>query len=130
MPSDSEMDLPCPLFEGSEKRIEVEFAFGAQAPVEGLRSLTREQLDSLMEQVQISGGARIIVFALKSVLTCGCCSVATLLLSARHILMLSPLVSTLSCGNVCNRCFVASDLEQLRLLMPAGRLQHRLAHSE
>ena len=51
MASDSEMDLPCPLFEGSEKRIEVEFAFGAKAPVDGLRSLTREQLDSLMSQV-------------------------------------------------------------------------------
>ena len=51
MASDSEMELPCPLFEGSEKRIEVEFAFGAKAPVDGLRSLTREQLDSLMSQV-------------------------------------------------------------------------------
>jgi len=50
MASDSEMELPCPLFEGSEKRIEVEFAFGAKAPVDGLRSLTREQLDSLMNQ--------------------------------------------------------------------------------
>ncbi len=51
MASYSEMELPCPLFEGSEKRIEVEFAFGAKAPIDGLRSLTREQLDSLMSQV-------------------------------------------------------------------------------
>lgn len=52
MAPDSEMNLPCPLFEGSEKRIEVEFAFGATAPVDGLRSLKREQLNALMSQVR------------------------------------------------------------------------------
>ena len=51
MRGDSEMHLPCPLFEGSEKRIEVGFAFGASTPVNGLRSLSREQLDGLMSQV-------------------------------------------------------------------------------
>ena len=56
MAPDSEMNLPCPLFEGSEKRIEVEFAFGATAPVDGLRSLKREQLDALMSQVRCHSG--------------------------------------------------------------------------
>lgn len=51
MAPDSEMVLPCPLFEGSEKRIEVEFTFGADTPVDALRSLTREQLDAFMSQV-------------------------------------------------------------------------------
>ncbi len=51
MAGDSEMQLPCPLFEGSEKRIEVGFAFGAGTPVDGLRSLSRDQLDGLMSQV-------------------------------------------------------------------------------
>lgn len=56
MAPDSEMNLPCPLFEGSEKRIEVEFGFGATAPVDGLRSLKREQLDALMSQVRCHSG--------------------------------------------------------------------------
>ena len=51
MAGDSEMQLPCPLFEGSEKRIEVGFVFGAGTPVEGLRSLSRDQLDGLMTEV-------------------------------------------------------------------------------
>ena len=51
MADDSEMQLPCPLFEGSEKRIEVGFAFGAGTPVDGLRSLSRNQLDGLMSRV-------------------------------------------------------------------------------
>jgi len=40
--------LPCPVFEGSEKRIEVDFSFSAKAPAKGLRALSREQLDELM----------------------------------------------------------------------------------
>ena len=40
--------LPCPVFEGSEKRIEVDFSFTAKAPANGLRSFTRQQLDELM----------------------------------------------------------------------------------
>jgi len=42
--------LPCPIFEGSEKRIEVDFSLGAASPADGLRSLTRAQLDDLMTQ--------------------------------------------------------------------------------
>eukprot|EP00199_Chlamydomonas_sp_CCMP681_P001694 CAMPEP_0119106260 /NCGR_PEP_ID=MMETSP1180-20130426/3998_1 /TAXON_ID=3052 ORGANISM="Chlamydomonas cf sp, Strain CCMP681" /NCGR_SAMPLE_ID=MMETSP1180 /ASSEMBLY_ACC=CAM_ASM_000741 /LENGTH=378 /DNA_ID=CAMNT_0007091551 /DNA_START=272 /DNA_END=1408 /DNA_ORIENTATION=+ len=37
-----------PPFEGSEKRVEVDFTLGPGAPVNGLRSLAREQLDELM----------------------------------------------------------------------------------
>ncbi len=37
---------PNPVFEGSEKRIEVDFSFGEDA--RGLRALSREQLDELM----------------------------------------------------------------------------------
>lgn len=40
--------LPEPAFEGSEKRVEVDFALGSRAPAAGLRSLPREQLDELM----------------------------------------------------------------------------------
>jgi hypothetical protein len=40
--------LPEPVFEGSEKRLEVDFALGASAPGNGLRSLPREMLDELM----------------------------------------------------------------------------------
>lgn len=48
---DSESVLPCPLFEGSEKRLVAEFSFGAASPVEGLRALSRGQLDALLCQV-------------------------------------------------------------------------------
>jgi hypothetical protein len=48
---DSECALPCPLFEGSEKRLVAEFAFGAASPIQGLRALSREQLDALLRQV-------------------------------------------------------------------------------
>ncbi len=58
MATASEMNLPCPLFEGSEKRIEVEFAFGATTPVDGLRSLEREQLNVLMSQVRCHSGLK------------------------------------------------------------------------
>lgn len=39
---------PAPVFEGSEKRIEVDFDFGHATPAGGLRALTRAQLDELM----------------------------------------------------------------------------------
>ena len=42
---------PCPLFEGSEKRIVVEFSLGAATPFNGLRAISRAQLDALMQQV-------------------------------------------------------------------------------
>lgn len=39
---------PNPVFEGSEKRIEICFSSASSAPSDGLRSLPREQLDELM----------------------------------------------------------------------------------
>ena len=47
----SECVLPCPLFEGSEKRLAAELSFGAASPVEGLRALQRGQIDALLHQV-------------------------------------------------------------------------------
>jgi ornithine decarboxylase len=41
--------LPCPVFEGSEKRIEVTFAVSPSSPPEGLRALTRAQLDAMLD---------------------------------------------------------------------------------
>ena len=41
--------LPCPAFEGSEKRIEVTFAAGPNTPSDGLRALTRNQLDQMLD---------------------------------------------------------------------------------
>eukprot|EP01026_Neomeris_dumetosa_P078471 TRINITY_DN8490_c0_g1_i7.p1 TRINITY_DN8490_c0_g1~~TRINITY_DN8490_c0_g1_i7.p1 ORF type:complete len:865 (-),score=133.29 TRINITY_DN8490_c0_g1_i7:195-2789(-) len=38
-----------PVFEGSEKRIEIDFDFMSSAPRNGLRSLGREQLDKLLK---------------------------------------------------------------------------------
>ncbi|KAG2483528.1 hypothetical protein HYH03_017635 [Edaphochlamys debaryana] len=40
--------LAAPIFEGSEKRIEVDFRLGANAPSNGLRAIPRETLDELM----------------------------------------------------------------------------------
>lgn len=40
--------LPNPVFEGSEKRVEIDFNFSAASPANGLRALTRAQLDELM----------------------------------------------------------------------------------
>ncbi|GIL89373.1 hypothetical protein Vretimale_18707 [Volvox reticuliferus] len=40
--------LAAPIFEGSEKRIEVDFRLGPNAPVNGLRSIPRDVLDELM----------------------------------------------------------------------------------
>lgn len=42
------MILPNPVFEGSEKRIEVDFEIGCNGPATGLRALSRDQLDELM----------------------------------------------------------------------------------
>jgi hypothetical protein len=36
------------VFEGSEKRVEIDFNFSAASPANGLRSLSRAQLDELM----------------------------------------------------------------------------------
>ncbi|KAK9821936.1 hypothetical protein WJX81_005453 [Elliptochloris bilobata] len=44
------MALPCPGFEGSEKRLEVDFCFGPGTPPCGLRTLSRPQLDGLLEK--------------------------------------------------------------------------------
>ena len=46
-----EVTHPCPLFEGSEKRIVAEFSLGAASPSRGLRALSRDQLDALLQQV-------------------------------------------------------------------------------
>lgn len=43
-----EATFPNPVFEGSEKRIEICFSSASTAPANGLRSLPREQLDELM----------------------------------------------------------------------------------
>lgn len=40
--------LHMPIFEGSEKRIEVDFRLGPNVPANGLRSIPRETLDELM----------------------------------------------------------------------------------
>ena len=40
--------LPNPVFEGSEKRVEIDFNFTASTPDAGLRALSRAQLDELM----------------------------------------------------------------------------------
>lgn len=50
-PVGSVMALPCPGFEGSEKRLEVDFCLGPGAPPCGLRTLSRAQLDGLLEKV-------------------------------------------------------------------------------
>jgi hypothetical protein len=41
--------FPCPVFEGSEKRISVTFSAGTSTPAAGLRSLTRTQLDAMLD---------------------------------------------------------------------------------
>lgn len=42
------MILPNPIFEGSEKRVEIDFDLSSASPAAGLRALTRGQLDELM----------------------------------------------------------------------------------
>lgn len=39
------------VFEGSEKRLEIDFTTGRAAPALGMRFLKREQLDSLLDKV-------------------------------------------------------------------------------
>lgn len=43
--------FPTPVFEGSEKRIEIDFAHahGANTAPDGLRSVTRESLDAVLD---------------------------------------------------------------------------------
>jgi hypothetical protein len=41
--------FPCPVFEGSEKRIAVTFAPGPATPPAGLRTLSRVELDSMLD---------------------------------------------------------------------------------
>lgn len=41
--------VPCPVFEGSEKRIAVTFTAGPSTPAGGLRSLRRDQLDEMLD---------------------------------------------------------------------------------
>lgn len=41
--------FPCPVFEGSEKRISVSFSAGTSTPPAGLRSLARHQLDAMLD---------------------------------------------------------------------------------
>lgn len=45
----SEEVFACPVFEGSEKRISVTFAPGPATPAGGLRSLSRAQLDTMLD---------------------------------------------------------------------------------
>lgn len=40
--------LPNPVFEGSEKRVEIDFDWSVDSPPGGLRALSRGQLDELM----------------------------------------------------------------------------------
>lgn len=40
--------LPNPVFEGSEKRVEIDFDWTHDSPANGLRALSRNQLDELM----------------------------------------------------------------------------------
>lgn len=40
--------LPNPVFEGSEKRVEIDFDWTHDSPSQGLRALSRTQLDELM----------------------------------------------------------------------------------
>ena len=52
MPSSAAIQpFPAPVFEGSEKRIEIDFAHapGIVAAVDGLRSVTRDSLDAVLD---------------------------------------------------------------------------------
>ena len=51
--------LPSPVFEGSEKRLEVDFYTGPYTCTEGLRALDRLQLDGLLEKVSCPQGLLI-----------------------------------------------------------------------
>ena len=43
--------MSTPVFEGSEKRLEVDFLMSDTSPKEGLRCLSRQQLDILLDKV-------------------------------------------------------------------------------
>ncbi len=43
--------MPCPVFEGSEKRLELDFLSGPNTAEGGLRCLARAQIDMLLERV-------------------------------------------------------------------------------
>lgn len=50
--TDHEQVFPCPIFEGSEKRISVTFAPAAATavpPATGMRALSRPQLDAMLD---------------------------------------------------------------------------------
>ena len=64
------MALPCPGFEGSEKRLEVDFCFGADAPAGGLRTLTRPQLDGLLEKVRRGLMQGVLMAACRKYIVC------------------------------------------------------------
>jgi len=44
--------MPCPVFEGSEKRLELDFLSGPSTAAGGLRCLSRSQIDMLLEKVR------------------------------------------------------------------------------
>jgi hypothetical protein len=44
--------FPSPVFEGSEKRLEVDFSSGPGTGAGGLRALTRAQLDFMLSKVR------------------------------------------------------------------------------
>ena len=48
---DQPKTLPSPVFEGSEKRLEVDFYTSPYTRTEGLRALDRLHLDGLLEKV-------------------------------------------------------------------------------
>jgi ornithine decarboxylase len=48
MPRVKSMVLPNPIFEGSEKRVEIDFMASPASPPDGLRALPRDALDELM----------------------------------------------------------------------------------
>ena len=43
--------MSSPIFEGSEKRLEVDFMLSQGSPESGLRCLSRQQLDILLDKV-------------------------------------------------------------------------------
>ena len=47
------LSLPAPAFEGSEKRLELDFFLGPSSFGQGLRCLTRRQIDSILDRVKL-----------------------------------------------------------------------------
>lgn len=50
----SDTGLPPPIFEGSEKRLELDFSFIQTASETGLRQLTRRQIDCILDKVMLA----------------------------------------------------------------------------